>query len=153
MQKTHIVGMAKTTLSNKSGPLRSLELDFLRLLYFVRKCDNKLEHEIKRVAFLTVFEQKKALVERWFENYGVNIGTIIINSFEELGLTEGDKKKIIFEHELNKNRSNSNSLNRSNIGEKYLLKAVNREYDLKKLEKVEYGKSGIRWDCQFYSNI
>lgn len=138
--------MAKSSMTlNQGGISRSIELDFLRIIY----CIEKFKQERKQVkGFLLVYneEMKNRIVNNWFKKYKIsNSDNIEVITFEDK-LTSSEKLIIKKEKEGNSKFNNSSATKSAEITERILKEQIKLHYkNLKELDK-QTAPINIKWD-------
>ncbi|HUH25098.1 MAG TPA: hypothetical protein VLY87_00585 [Flavobacterium sp.] len=143
-EKIIVIGMAKSSLEIRTaGVRRNLELDVLRMIYFINAGEN-IE------GFLLVYnEEIKNLVSKWLKKYHFNK----MSKFTVFTFSNAPKEKL---DEIIKEKQNNSSFKNSkaDISKKYteelLTNKIDNEFETQKFKKVDELEmtllAGINWD-------
>jgi hypothetical protein len=163
MKTQHIFGMAKSCLNVKGAKLQKIELDFLRLLYFVEKFEVQGD---SAVGYLLVYDEAiKKTVKNWFIDKYKNDGDkIIVKTISEVKPIWETKESDINLLESEKQRNSEANTSHIKLqpkekasGEfgKVLFEEALSEYLINeyKIKESNFSKKqfGIDWD--FYHKI
>lgn len=143
-EKVIAIGMAKSSLKMKTaGVRRNLELDVLRIIYFINTGENIQ-------GFLLVYNQEiKNIVIKWLKKYHFDK----VNKFTIFTFSDAPKEtldEMIKEKQNNSSFKNSKADISKKYTEKLLTSKIENEFDIKGFKKVDTLKpiilSGINWD-------
>lgn len=149
----HILGMAKSFLDLKGARAPELELDYLRLLYFVKE----IRKEGEAQGYLLVMDEKICQrVNKWKDKYQSKDEVEVINAMPMLT----DNEKLLVKSEKNQNREGmlagargeevndkSNARIGGGIGENKLKEYImDKEKDVRPIEDKTKYRFGIQWD-------
>lgn len=140
---TYVYGMAKSSISLRTaGPKRNLELDVLRIIYFLSIHNNKKENS---AGFLLVYDEHiKTLIQSWIEKYNYTKDNIIILTFKDK-ISDLEKEIINNEKQNNKNHNDSIARLSQDITEKILVSEIEKRYVKFNDYEVE-NETKINWD-------
>lgn len=144
MNKIFVYGMAKSSIKlNTSGPRRNLELDVLRLLFYLEK--HRLQNE-EAYAYILVYDnEKENLIYKWLDKYGfIDEKRFKIKLFKNR-ITEVNELEIKNEKENNKNFTNSTAQISQDITEKILKNIIDKDFEKYNLSN-DQPKQSISWD-------
>lgn len=142
----YILGMAKSTLQFKAGQRRNLELDVLRLIYFV----NMFEKEKTKIfGFMIVYNEeiKNLIINKWFKKYNFKNINFEVLTFENEKDFIDNKVEILIEKKNNSNFNNSNSDFSKEIVENILANKIKMKFGNDNLHDFQLSEiNGIQWD-------
>jgi hypothetical protein len=155
----HIVGMTKSHLDLLGAKTRSLELDYLRILYFKARFPEKFFK-----GYLLVMNNKIAntIKKHWFRKYSMDSDSkdIIVESFENILKTEEYSELVqIISEQVKKNKlgNQTNSNSEDAIAAKsFILETKLKDYILSdniglnlESDKLFPCDINVNWDFQF----
>ena len=138
--------MAKSTLQFKAGQRRNLELDVLRLIYFV----NMFEKEKTKIfGFMIVYNEeiKNLIMSVWLQKYNFKNINFEVLTFENEKDFIDNKVEILIEKKNNSNFNNSNSDFSKEIVENILANKIKMKFGNDNLHDFQLSEiNGIQWD-------
>lgn len=142
--RTIVIGMAKSSLKMKTaGVRRNLELDVLRIIYFINAGENIQ-------GFLLVYNDEiKSLVEKWLKKYHfIEVSKFTIFTFSDVSKEKLDE--IIKEKENNSSFKNSKADISKKCTEDLLINRIDKKFEAQGFKKVNKSGpiiyDGINWD-------
>lgn len=153
----HVFGMAKAQLDLVGAKRRSLELDFLRLAYAVRRVTSLGDEACGYI--LVVTHSVADTVKKWMEKYGTEDSVIII----EASLTNEELRALQAEKERNKEGmlsgmrdENVDDLSNADyartLGEGRLIDAIRKRHPtVEQISDEQKFTLGVKWD--FYGVV
>lgn len=147
-ENLYVLGSAKSNLNLKSpGPTRNLELDVLRLIYFINHFADK---EIKVFGVMLVYNEeiKKRILDVWLPKYSFNkFDYFKVITFENEPHFLINEKEILFEKQNNSNFNKSEANLSKEVTEQILTNELNSYFKIENLHKIDISDfNGLRWD-------